>query len=612
MPVIILTGHGTIESAVQAMHDGAYDFLTKPVNLDRLSLMVKRALGNRELALQNRAMQEELERRSQFASIIGKSAEMKQVFEMVRQVAPSRSSVLITGESGSGKEMIAEALHYNSPRKDKPFIKLHCAALSESLLESELFGHEKGAFTGAIMRKRGRFELAHMGTLFLDEIGEINQNVQIKLLRVLEEKKFERVGGEETIEVDVRLIAATNRDLKAAIASGAFREDLYYRSTWSTSTSRRFGSEKRISPFLTAAFLKEFCQENGKSIDGIIPKARLALYNYSWPGNVRQLRNSIESAVVLCKGSMITLEDLPPNVRGDTGVDDYLRVPVGASLAEVEKEVIRSTLGREGGNKSRTAEDPSASAERPSTARSRSTACESRRNEKREVDMKRSFTGKLVGGTVLLLVTIALLGLCFAAGMAADATVERDARAFADAALGVSGVSTSVELLALSGALSSPNAPQSAIVQVERLRHIASSAAEINSLLNGALSSMSGSILYSPELKDAARRLGTFVESQWFAALRAGRQCFRRSGRCSRRSRRPRRGFRRRRALRKPHDVFPHHGKGPFGFCEYRPTIRRDNGRHAQDDFHPVCRLCHPRRPFPFRVRLLGPLFPPA
>ncbi|MGO9412151.1 MAG: sigma-54-dependent transcriptional regulator [Spirochaetia bacterium] len=356
VPVIILTGHGTIESAVQAMHDGAYDFLTKPVNLDRLSLMVKRALGNRELALQNRAMQEELERRSQFASIIGKSAEMKQVFEMVRQVAPSRSSVLITGESGSGKEMIAEALHYNSPRKDKPFIKLHCAALSESLLESELFGHEKGAFTGAIMRKRGRFELAHMGTLFLDEIGEINQNVQIKLLRVLEEKKFERVGGEETIEVDVRLIAATNRDLKAAIASGAFREDLYYRLNVVNIHIPPLRERKEDIALLTAAFLKEFCQENGKSIDGIDPKARLALYNYSWPGNVRQLRNSIESAVVLCKGSMITLEDLPPNVRGDTGVDDYLRVPVGASLAEVEKEVIRSTLGREGGNKSRTAE----------------------------------------------------------------------------------------------------------------------------------------------------------------------------------------------------------------------------------------------------------------
>jgi DNA-binding NtrC family response regulator len=355
MPVIILTGHGTIESAVQAMHDGAYDFLTKPVNLDRLSLLVKRALASRELALQNRAMQEELERRSGFASIIGRSAEMKQVFEMVRQVAPSRSSVLITGESGSGKEMIAEALHYNSPRKDKPFIKLHCAALTESLLESELFGHEKGAFTGAISRKRGRFELAHLGTLFLDEIGEINQNVQIKLLRVLEEKKFERVGGEETVEVDVRLIAATNRDLKDAIAKGSFREDLYYRLNVVNIHVPPLRERKEDIPLLVAAFLKEFSQENGKQIDGIDAKARFALYNYSWPGNVRQLRNSIESAVVLSKAPTITLDDLPPNIRGESGTDS-LRLPVGASLADVEKEVIRSTLAREGGNKSRTAE----------------------------------------------------------------------------------------------------------------------------------------------------------------------------------------------------------------------------------------------------------------
>jgi DNA-binding NtrC family response regulator len=355
MPVIILTGHGTIESAVQAMHDGAYDFLTKPVNLDRLSLLVKRALTSREMAVQNRAMQEELERRSGFASIIGRSAEMKRVFEMVRQVAPSRSSVLITGESGSGKEMIAEALHYNSPRKDKPFIKLHCAALTESLLESELFGHEKGAFTGAIARKRGRFELAHLGTLFLDEIGEINQNVQIKLLRVLEEKKFERVGGEETVEVDVRLIAATNRDLKEAIAKGSFREDLYYRLNVVNIHIPPLRERKEDIPLLVAAFLKEFIQENGRQIEGIDAKARLALYNYSWPGNVRQLRNSVESAVVLSKGTTITLDDLPPNIRGDSGTNS-LRLPVGASLAEVEKEVIRSTLAREGGNKSRTAE----------------------------------------------------------------------------------------------------------------------------------------------------------------------------------------------------------------------------------------------------------------
>jgi DNA-binding NtrC family response regulator len=355
MPVIILTGHGTIESAVQAMHDGAYDFLTKPVNLDRLSLLVKRALTSREMAVQNRAMQEELERRSGFASIIGRSAEMKQVFEIVRQVAPSRSSVLITGESGVGKEMIAEALHYNSPRKDKSFIKLHCAALTESLLESELFGHEKGAFTGAIARKRGRFELAHLGTLFLDEIGEINQNVQIKLLRVLEEKKFERVGGEETVEVDVRLIAATNRDLKDAIAKGSFREDLYYRLNVVNIHIPPLRERKEDIALLVAAFLKEFSQENGKQIDGIDAKARLALYNYSWPGNVRQLRNSIESAVVLSKGTTITLDDLPPVIRGDSGTDS-LRLPAGVSLADVEKEVIRFTLAREGGNKSRTAE----------------------------------------------------------------------------------------------------------------------------------------------------------------------------------------------------------------------------------------------------------------
>jgi transcriptional regulator with PAS, ATPase and Fis domain len=263
--------------------------------------------------------------------------------------------VLITGESGVGKEMIAEALHYNSPRKEKPFIKVHCAALTETLLESELFGHEKGAFTGAIARKRGRFELANLGTLFLDEIGEVNQNVQIKLLRVLEEKRFERVGGEETIEVDVRLVAATNRNLREAIEKSTFREDLYYRLNVVNIHVPPLRERKEDIALLAAAFLKEFSQENGRQIDGIEPKARLALYNYPWPGNVRQLRNTIESAVVLCKGTSITLEDLPPNVRGETG-GDTVKVPVGATLADVEKEVIRSTLAREGGNKSRTAD----------------------------------------------------------------------------------------------------------------------------------------------------------------------------------------------------------------------------------------------------------------
>jgi transcriptional regulator with PAS, ATPase and Fis domain len=232
---------------------------------------------------------------------------------------------------------------------------VHCAALTESILESELFGHEKGAFTGAIARKRGRFELAHLGTLFLDEIGEINQNVQIKLLRVLEEKRFERVGGEETVEVDVRLIAATNRDLKEAISRGIFREDLYYRLNVVNIHIPPLRERKEDIPLLAAAFLREFSQENGRAIEGIDAKARLALYNYSWPGNVRQLRNSIESAVVMVKGQTIMLEDLPPNIRGEPG-EDLMRLPLGTSLADVEKEVIRSTLAREAGNKSRTAE----------------------------------------------------------------------------------------------------------------------------------------------------------------------------------------------------------------------------------------------------------------
>jgi transcriptional regulator with PAS, ATPase and Fis domain len=263
--------------------------------------------------------------------------------------------VLITGESGVGKEMIAEALHYHSPRREKPLVKLHCAALAETLLESELFGHEKGAFTGAIARKRGRFELANTGTLFLDEIGDINPSVQIKLLRVLEEKKFERVGGEETVAVDVRLIAATNRNLNEAIAKGMFREDLYYRLNVVNIHIPPLRERKDDIPLLIASFLKEFSIENGKRIDGIEPKARLALLNYPWPGNVRQLKNSIESAVVLCKGTTIGLDDLPPHLRSEPG-EDSVKLPVGVSLAAAEKELIRATLAREGGNKSRAAE----------------------------------------------------------------------------------------------------------------------------------------------------------------------------------------------------------------------------------------------------------------
>ncbi len=355
IPVIILTGHGTIETAVQAMRDGAFDFVTKPVNLDRLSLLVKRALSTRELVLQHRAMQEELQQQRQFSNIIGKSSEMNKVLDVVKQVAPTKAGVLITGESGVGKELIADAVHTLSNRKDKPFIKVHCAALSESLLESELFGHEKGSFTGAVARKRGRFELAHMGTIFLDEIGEISQSVQIKILRVIQEKAFERVGGEETLEVDVRIISATNKDLKAEIEKGNFREDLYYRLNVVNIHIPPLRERKEDIPLLVSAFIREFAHENNKSVEGIDPKARAALYNYAWPGNIRELRNVIESAVVMCKGNIITTEDLSPSVTSEPE-NNYIRIPMGSTLAEAEQEIIRSTLNQQNGNKSRTAE----------------------------------------------------------------------------------------------------------------------------------------------------------------------------------------------------------------------------------------------------------------
>jgi DNA-binding NtrC family response regulator len=355
LPVIVLTGHGTIEDAVDAMRYGAFDFLTKPVNLDHLTLLVKRALENRELARKNLELEAEVEAQRRTSSIIGSSAEMKRIFDLIRRVAPTKASVLITGESGVGKELVADAIHNLSPRKDGPLIKVHCAALAESLLESELFGHEKGAFTGAVSRKRGRFELANEGTLFLDEIGEINQNVQIKILRVLQERRFERVGGEETVETDVRIMAATNRDLKTEIAEGRFREDLYYRLNVVNIHVPPLRERRDDIPLLAMAFLKEFSQENGKRIEGFEPKARSALYAYTWPGNVRELRNCIESAVVMARGGLVGVEDLPPSVRSSDEERD-IRVPSGSSLAEAEKILIRETLAAQSGNKSRTAE----------------------------------------------------------------------------------------------------------------------------------------------------------------------------------------------------------------------------------------------------------------
>lgn len=355
IPVIVLTGHGSIDSAVTAMRNGAYDFLTKPLNLDRLILIVKRALAGRELEIRHSTLKEELDAKTSFESIIGKSAEMLRIFEVVRKAANSKASVLITGESGTGKELIANALHNLSNRRDKPFVKVHCAALSESLLESELFGHEKGAFTGAVARKRGRFELANTGSIFLDEIGEIDQNVQIKILRVLQDRRFERVGGEETLEVDVRIIAATNRDLLQEIAEHRFREDLFYRLNVVHIQVPPLRERKDDIPLLVASFLEEFAKENNKKITGIDARARSALYKYNWPGNIRQLRNCIESAVVMCSGREITLEDLPPSVSGASDTD-MISIPVGITLAEAEKILIQQNLAVNKGNKSKTAD----------------------------------------------------------------------------------------------------------------------------------------------------------------------------------------------------------------------------------------------------------------
>jgi DNA-binding NtrC family response regulator len=355
IPVIVLTGHGSIDAAVDAMRQGAYDFLTKPLNLDQLTMIVKRALQGRELSLQHQQLQKEIDGAHKFDNMIGKSAEMQKVFELVKRVAPTKASVLITGESGVGKELVADAVHNLSPRSGHEMIKVHCAALSETLLESELFGHEKGAYTGADKMQKGRFELAHESTIFLDEIGEINPSVQVKLLRVLQDRKFERVGGEQTIDVDVRVIAATNKDMEKEVAAGRFREDLYYRLNVVHIEVPPLRERRDDIPLLLNAFLQNFAEENGKQITGIDVRARAALYKYDWPGNIRQLRNCMESAVVMCTKNEITLDDLPPTISGVKDAAD-ISIPVGVTMEEAEKIIIRENLVSNKGNKSRTAD----------------------------------------------------------------------------------------------------------------------------------------------------------------------------------------------------------------------------------------------------------------
>jgi DNA-binding NtrC family response regulator len=355
LPVIILTGHGTIENAVEAMRNGAYDYITKPLNIDKLSIIVKRALENSSLKRQNRELLNQLRKRYSFESIIGKSAPMKKVFETIELVAPSRANVLIYGESGTGKEMIADAIHHNSPRNQKPYVKVHCAAIPETLLESELFGHEKGAFTGAIARKRGRFELANQGTIFLDEIGEISMQMQVKLLRVIQQREFERVGGESPIKVDVRIISATNKNLKEEIENGNFREDLYYRLDVVSIQVPPLRDKKDDIPLMVHKFIEEFAHENNKPVEGITNGALGALVSYRWPGNVRELRNVIESIVVLTKSNIINEQDLPEYILAKDE-QSSLKLSAGISLPEAERELILFTLENSGGNKTRAAE----------------------------------------------------------------------------------------------------------------------------------------------------------------------------------------------------------------------------------------------------------------
>lgn len=354
IPIIVLTGHGSIDDATAAIKAGAFDFLTKPLDLDHLNLIVKNALKGREQSKKISELQEKLKHQNS-DEMIGKSSELARVRTMIQKAAPTKANVLITGESGVGKELVARAIHNNSQRKNGPMITVHCAALTESLLESELFGHEKGAYTGADTAQKGRFELASGGTIFLDEIGEINLSTQVKLLRVLQEKKFERVGGTQTIDVDVRVVAATNRNLEQEVKDGKFREDLYYRLNVVRIEIPSLRERKDDIPLLMHNFLKEYNIENEKNIKGFDNRSKAAMLKYSWPGNIRELRNCVESAVVMCNGEEIKIEDLPASVR-EKGEEKTISIPLGMTIDEAEKIIIQENLAYNGGNKSKTAD----------------------------------------------------------------------------------------------------------------------------------------------------------------------------------------------------------------------------------------------------------------
>lgn len=355
IPIIVLTGHGSIDDATAAIKAGAYDFLTKPLDLDHLNHIVKNALKGREQQQIITELQQKIKTGGQSDGMIGKSAELNRVKELIAKAAPSRANVLITGESGVGKELVAKSIHEQSSRKDKPFVTVHCAALSETLLESELFGYEKGAFTGADSMHKGRFEVADGGTIFLDEIGEINQATQVKLLRVIQEKSFERVGGTQSINVDVRIVAATNRNLEEEVKNGKFREDLFYRLNVVRIPMPALRERKDDIPLLLHNFLREFNIENEKNITGFDNRAKSAILKYNWPGNIRELKNCVESAVVMCTGNEIKIDDLPASVR-EKGEEKVINIPVGMKLDDAELLIIQENLAFCNGNKTKCAE----------------------------------------------------------------------------------------------------------------------------------------------------------------------------------------------------------------------------------------------------------------
>ncbi|ADW17094.1 two component, sigma54 specific, transcriptional regulator, Fis family [Desulfobulbus propionicus DSM 2032] len=352
IPVIIMTAFSSVDSAVAAIKQGAHDYLTKPLDFDRLRTTLEVAMGHRQRESQTMAVGQPF---GDDGRIIGTSAPMQELWEMIVHVAPTEATVLINGESGTGKELVASALHHTSLRSKGPFVKVNCAALAETLLESELFGHERGAFTGADRRREGRFVQAQGGTLFLDEIGETSPGMQAKLLRVLQEHELQRVGGQETIKVDVRILCATNRDLEEEVAAGRFREDLYYRlnvvELWVPPLRERHGD----IPLLANYFLQSFADKNGRMVSGITPECMDVLNRYPWPGNVRELEHSIERGVILMRGDYLDLAALPLAIQRWAGLNAPKEVEEPATLKEAERMLILKTLEETGGNRSEAA-----------------------------------------------------------------------------------------------------------------------------------------------------------------------------------------------------------------------------------------------------------------